>query len=77
MYPEPPPTSRKRQPLTEHELMAVRLYASGLGLKEIAAHMDRKEQTVKNLFVRIRAKCGVSKNVLLIRFAAQRGLVKF
>ncbi len=62
--------------LSPRELQVLRLVASGLSLKEIAAQLSLGEKTVSTYRQRIAGKLGVSTNVELTRYALRNGLAE-
>lgn len=61
--------------LTEREQDVLRLYCTGLQLKEIAARLELSPKTVKNIRHRLGYKLGVHTTPQLILHALKTGLV--
>lgn len=61
--------------LSPRELQVLRLVASGLSLKEIAAQLALGEKTISTYRQRIAVKLGLSTNVELTRYALHHRLV--
>lgn len=66
----------QHETLSPRELQVLRLVASGLSLKEIAAQLALGEKTISTYRQRIAMKLGVSTNVELTRYALRNGLVE-
>ena len=60
--------------LSNRELQVLRMVASGLNIKEIAAELSLSPKTVGTYRQRIATKMGLSTNVELARYALQSGL---
>jgi two-component system sensor kinase FixL len=58
--------------LNSREMDVLRFLVQGLANKEIAAHMDISESTVKNTFQQLFAKFGVRSRSQLVRVALER-----
>jgi two-component system capsular synthesis response regulator RcsB len=65
---------RVRQ-LTLRETEVIRLYLSGLSIKEIAAVLNRAKQTVSAQKKTAMRKLGIERNADLFRFANETGLI--
>ncbi|PAJ77770.1 response regulator transcription factor [Burkholderia ubonensis] len=61
--------------LTAREREIVRLYASGMSINEIAAHLHRSKQAVSTQKMNAMRKLGLERDVDLFRFAYEAGLV--
>jgi len=62
--------------LTERELEVLKLIATGLSNREIAAKLFLSEATVKTHFTRIAAKLGLRDRVQAVVFSYENGLVE-
>ncbi|WP_236565032.1 response regulator [Stenotrophomonas geniculata] len=67
-------SSRPARPLSTKEREVLRLYVSGMGINEIAAHLDRRKQTISTQKVSGMAKLGVDKDADLFKLAEELGL---
>ncbi len=65
----------QHETLSPRELQVLRLVASGLTLKEIAAELALGEKTISTYRQRIAVKLGLGSNVELTRYALQHRLV--
>jgi two-component system capsular synthesis response regulator RcsB len=73
-------TSRHAQPhttrrLSRREAEVIRLYVSGLSINEIASQFNRSKQTISSQKTSAMRKLGIKRDVELIRFAHEMGLV--
>jgi DNA-binding NarL/FixJ family response regulator len=75
--PAPGPAEEKRlAQLTDRELEVLKLIASGLSNREIAAKLFLSEATVKTHFTRIASKLGLRDRVQAVVFSYENGLVE-
>lgn len=68
--------SGRGAPLTAQEKKVVQLIAEGLSTKEIAAKLDRSENTIHAHRNRLMAKLGLRKGTDLVRYAIREGIAK-
>lgn len=68
--------SERGVPLTAREKRVLQLIAEGLSTKEIAAKLDRSENTIHAHRNRLMAKLGLRKSVDLVRYAIREGIAK-
>lgn len=66
------PEAPERATLTARETGVLRLLVQGLANKEIAAHMETSESTVKNTIQQLFAKTGVRTRSQLVRVALEQ-----
>jgi PAS domain S-box-containing protein len=66
------PETPERATLTARETEVLRLLVQGLANKEIAAHMETSESTVKNTIQQLFAKTGVRTRSQLVRVALEQ-----
>jgi len=66
------PDTREQAALTTRETEVLRLLVQGLANKEIAAHMEVSESTVKNTIQQLFAKTGVRTRSQLVRVALEQ-----
>ena len=67
--------SHALQPLSKRELEVVRLYASGLTVNEIAERVKRSKKTISTHKARAMQKLGIERDVDLLRYAMEHGMV--
>ena len=67
--------SHALQPLSKRELEVVRLYASGLTVNEIAERVNRSKKTISTHKARAMQKLGIERDVDLLRYAMEHGMV--
>ncbi|MBA0428740.1 MULTISPECIES: response regulator transcription factor [Stenotrophomonas] len=65
---------RRVTALSPKEVEVVALFIQGLSITQIAAHLDRKKQTVSTQKVNAMRKLGVERDAELYSFAAELGL---
>ncbi|GJG98543.1 response regulator transcription factor [Cupriavidus pauculus] len=70
-----PPALSQRAGLSKRECEVVRLFASGMSVSQIAAHLHRSKQTVSTQKSNAMRRVGVSNDAGLIRYAITTGLV--
>jgi two-component system capsular synthesis response regulator RcsB len=63
------------RPLSKRELEVVRLYASGLTVKQIAERVSRSKKTISTQKTRAMQKLGIERDVDLLRYAMEHGIV--
>lgn len=63
------------QPLSKRELEVLRLYASGLTVNEIAERVSRSKKTISTQKARAMQKLGIERDVDLLRYAMDHGIV--
>jgi two-component system capsular synthesis response regulator RcsB len=63
------------QLLSKRELEVLRLYASGLTVNEIAERLSRSKKTISTQKARAMEKLGVERDVDLLRYAMDNGIV--
>ncbi|GGA18845.1 response regulator transcription factor [Dyella nitratireducens] len=63
------------QPLSKRELEVLRLYASGLTINEIAERVSRSKKTISTQKARAMQKLGIERDVDLLRYAMEHGIV--
>ncbi|RDS78875.1 DNA-binding response regulator [Dyella monticola] len=63
------------QPLSKRELEVLRLYAGGLTINEIAERLNRSKKTISTQKVRAMQKLGIERDVDLLRYAMEHGIV--
>lgn len=63
------------QKLTRRETEVVRLYVSGVSINEIASQFNRSKQTISSQKTSAMRKLGIERDVELIRFAYETGLL--
>lgn len=68
-------TDEKAEPLTEREMEVLQLLSQGQSNKEIAAHLQIVEDTVKTHIRHILAKLGVQSRTQAVLYALRCGLV--
>jgi two-component system capsular synthesis response regulator RcsB len=61
--------------LSPRELEVVRLYTSGLGISEIAERLNRSKKTISTQKVTAMKKLGIEREVDLLRYAIENGLI--
>lgn len=62
-------------PLSKRELEVLRLYASGMTVNEIAERLSRSKKTISTQKARAMQKLGVERDVDLLRYAMENGIV--
>ena len=67
--------SHALQPLSKRELEVMRLYASGLTVNEIAERVNRSKKTISTHKARAMQKLGIEREVDLLRYAMEHGMV--
>jgi len=63
------------QNLSSREIEVVRLYASGMTVNEIAEKLSRSKKTISTQKARAMQKLGVEKDIDLLRYAMEHGIV--
>ncbi|HUA80001.1 MAG TPA: response regulator transcription factor, partial [Dyella sp.] len=63
------------QLLSKRELEVLRLYASGLTINEIAERLSRSKKTISTQKTRAMEKLGIERDVDLLRYAMDNGIV--
>ena len=63
------------QSLSKRELEVIRLYASGLTVNEIAERLSRSKKTISTQKARAMQKLGIERDVDLLRYAMEHGMV--
>ena len=61
--------------LSSREIEVVRLYASGMTVNEIADKLSRSKKTISTQKARAMQKLGVEKDIDLLRYAMENGIV--
>lgn len=61
--------------LSKRELEVLRLYASGMTINEIAARVNRSKKTISTQKSRAMQKLGIERDVDLLRYAIEHGIV--
>ena len=67
--------TRTTRRLSRREAEVIRLYVSGLSINEIASQFNRSKQTISSQKTSAMRKLGIKRDVELIRFAHEMGLV--
>ncbi len=70
------PAPEKLSLLSSRERVVLRLLAEGLRDREIGDKIKRETSTVNTHVLRIMAKLGARRRVVLVRFAVRAGLVE-
>ncbi|MDN7471042.1 LuxR C-terminal-related transcriptional regulator, partial [Burkholderia orbicola] len=65
----------QKRELSAREIEVVRLYASGLTVNEIAERLSRSKKTISTQKARAMEKIGVEKDIDLLRYAIENGIV--
>ncbi|MBR8298321.1 response regulator transcription factor [Burkholderia cenocepacia] len=65
----------QKRDLSDRELEVVRLYASGLTVNEIADKLSRSKKTISTQKARAMEKLGIEKDIDLLRYAIEHGIV--
>ncbi|QAU22983.1 response regulator transcription factor [Dyella sp. M7H15-1] len=63
------------QLLSKREIEVLRLYASGLTVNEIAERVSRSKKTISTHKARVMQKLGIERDVDLLRYAIEHGIV--
>ena len=66
---------RTTRRLSRREAEVIRLYVSGRSVNEIASEFNRSKQTISSQKTSAMRKLGIKRDVELIRFAREMGLV--
>jgi len=70
-----PAQTRTTRRLSRREAEVIRLYVSGRSVNEIASEFNRSKQTISSQKPATMRKLGIKRDVELIRFAREMGLV--
>lgn len=70
-----PAQTRTTRRLSRREAEVIRLYVSGRSVNEIASEFNRSKQTISSQKTSAMRKLGIKRDVELIRFAREMGLV--
>ncbi|MDR8048694.1 response regulator transcription factor [Burkholderia cenocepacia] len=65
----------QKRELSSREIEVVRMYASGMTVNEIAEKLSRSKKTISTQKARAMEKIGVDKDIDLLRYAIENGIV--